>query len=104
MNRYQIFALNSCGLLLPAMTLSNVLTGHLFSWIFGIVLIMVVFLLLWGKRYFRLLEENNTQSDINADEHNITLKLQSREKKSLIGFGVFIGIMLLLITLIRLGN
>ena len=103
MNRKQLFLLQMASLFCSALTLSYVLTGRLIGVVSALALLVIVPLSVWGWRRMGAHEQEMTpeQAALAAQaEHAYT----PREKSWLKGFGVFAGMLLLLIIWIELGK
>ena len=103
MNRKQLFLLQMASLLFGSLTLSNLLTGSMFSVFSALALLVTVAMSVWGWRRMGAHEQEMTpeQAALAAQaEHAYT----PREKSWLKGFAIFAGLMLLLIIWIELGK
>ena len=90
-------------MLFGSLTLSNLLTGSMFSVFSALALLVTVAMSVWGWRRIDAHEQEMTpeQAALAAQaEHAYT----PREKSWLKGFGIFAGMLLLLIIWIELGK
>ena len=103
MNRKQLFLLQMASLFCSALTLSYVLTGRLIGVVSALALLMIVPLSMWGWRRIDAAEQDMPPEQA-ALKTQAVYAYTPREKSWLKGFGVFAGMLLLLIIWIELGK
>lgn len=103
MNRKQLFLLQMASMLFASLTLSNLLTGSFFSLFSALALLVTVAMSVWGWRQIDAREQSMTPEQAELEAQNIH-PYTPREKSWLKGFGIFAGMLLLLIIWIELGK
>ena len=96
MNRKQLFLLQMASLFCSVLTLSYVLTGRLIGVVSVLALLVIVPLSVWGWRRIDAAEQDRPPEQA-ALETQAVYAYTPREKSWLKGFGVFAGMMLLII-------
>ena len=103
MNRKQLFLLQMASMLFASLTLSNLLTGSFFSLFSALALLVTVAMSVWGWRRIDAAEQDRPPEQA-ALETQAGYAYTPREKSWLKGFGIFAGMLLLLIIWIELGK
>lgn len=103
MNRKQLFLLQMASLFCSALTLSYVFTGRLIGVVSALALLMTVPLSVWGWRCIDAAKQDIPPEQAGLETQAVYAHTP-REKSWLKGFGVFAGMLLLLIIWIELGK
>ena len=103
MNRKQLFLLQMASMLFASLTFSHLLTGTLFSLFSALALLVVVAMSVWGWRRIDAAEQDEPPEQAELKTQAV-YAYTPREKSWLKGFGVFAGMLLLLIIWIELGK